>query len=72
MHKRRPGLRFGQKLNSGAPRALDPRRLVGTIEDFVRLDEITSSNHAPSPLFILVVLLTAVSDAPRIRYTGPY
>ena len=34
MHKGRPGLRFGQKLNSGAHRALDPSRLVGTIEDF--------------------------------------
>ena len=38
MHKGRPGLRFGQKLNSGAPRALDPSRLVGTIEDFVMTD----------------------------------
>ena len=28
MHKGRPGPRFGQKLNSGAPRALDPSRLV--------------------------------------------
>ena len=33
MHKRRPGLRFGQKLNSGGPRALDRSKLVGTIED---------------------------------------
>ena len=48
MHKGRPGLRFGQKLNSGAPRALDPSRLVGTIEDF-GLDEADRSPTSTKP-----------------------
>ena len=43
MHKRRPGLRFGQKLNSGAPRALDRSKLVGTRERGGRADP---SRHA--------------------------
>ena len=48
MHKGRPGLRFGQKLNSGAPRALDRSRLVGTIEDF-GLDEADRSPTSTKP-----------------------
>ena len=43
-----PGLRFGQKLNSGAPRALDPSRLVGIIEDF-GLDEADRSPTSTKP-----------------------
>ena len=48
MHKGRPGLRFGRKLNSGVPRALDRNRLVGTIEDFGH-DEAARSPTSTKP-----------------------
>ena len=48
VHKGRPGLRFGRKLNSGVPRALDRSRLVGTIEDFGH-DEAARSPTSTKP-----------------------